>query len=53
MTLSSGSTAPCRTRCADPMIYRITVTDERRKRHVYTLREDQLPPEMLDLIDQM
>lgn len=45
--------APCRSRCADPMIYRITVTDERSGRHIYTLREDQLPPGMLDLIDQM
>lgn len=44
---------PCKTRCADSMVYQITVTDEQRNRHVYTLREDQLPPEMLDLIDQM
>lgn len=40
-------------RGADMMVYRITVTDRQSGAHVYELREDQLPPEMLDLIDQM
>lgn len=38
---------------ADMMTYRITVTDREDGEHVYTIREDQLPPEMLDLIDAM
>lgn len=38
---------------ADMMVYQITVTDQDDGAHVYTIREDQLPPEMLDLIDQM
>lgn len=38
---------------ADILIYKITVTDRQDGAHVYTIREDQLPPEMLDLIDQM
>lgn len=38
---------------ADMMVYRITVTNQQDGEHVYTIREDQLPPEMLDLIDQM
>lgn len=43
---------PCTT-CADRVTYRITVTDEQQRSQMFTLREDQLPPEMLDLIDQM
>lgn len=38
---------------ADMMVYRITVTDRKEGEQVYNIREDQLPPEMLDLIDQM
>ncbi|MCZ0961958.1 protealysin inhibitor emfourin [Paracoccus benzoatiresistens] len=38
--------------CADRMTYRITVTEDRQS-HSFTLREQQIPPEMLDLIDQM
>ncbi|MDB6180819.1 protealysin inhibitor emfourin [Paracoccus fistulariae] len=38
---------------ADRMTYHITVTDEARHSHSFTLHEQQLPPEMLDLIDQM
>lgn len=38
---------------ADMMTYRITVTSREDGEHVYTIREDQLPPEMLDLIDAM
>lgn len=43
---------PCET-CPDRMTYHITVTDEDRNDHIFTLQEDQIPPEMLDLIDQM
>lgn len=42
-----------RSRSADAMVYKITVTDPTDGRHVYTIPEDQLPPEMLDLIDSM
>ena len=38
--------------CADRMTYRITVTEDRQTRS-FTLREQQIPPDMLDLIDQM
>ena len=38
--------------CADRMIYRITVTENRGSRS-FTLQEQQMPPDMLDLIDQM
>ncbi|WEF23572.1 protealysin inhibitor emfourin [Paracoccus sp. S3-43] len=38
--------------CADRLTYRITVTEDRRTRS-FTLREQQIPPDMLDLIDQM
>ncbi|WP_374303771.1 protealysin inhibitor emfourin [Paracoccus sp. (in: a-proteobacteria)] len=38
--------------CADRLTYRITVTEDRRTRS-FTLREAQIPPDMLDLIDQM
>lgn len=38
--------------CADRMTYRITVTEDRESRS-FTLREQQIPPGMLDLIDQM
>ncbi|AUH33366.1 protealysin inhibitor emfourin [Paracoccus tegillarcae] len=40
-------------RRADGMVYRITVTDRQDGAHVYTIPEDQLPAEMLDLIDAM
>lgn len=35
---------------ADAMTYEIRLID-RRSRKTYTIREDQLPPDMLDLID--
>lgn len=38
--------------CADRMTYRITVTEDRGSRS-FTLHEQQIPPEMLDLIDQI
>ena len=38
--------------CADRMTYRITVTDDRDSCS-FTLQEQQIPPDMLDLIDQM
>lgn len=38
---------------ADRFSYHITVTDEAGARHEFDLSEDQLPPEMLDLIDEM
>lgn len=38
---------------ADRMTYRITVTDETQHRQMFTIREDQLPAGILDLIDQM
>ena len=38
--------------CADRMTYLITVTDN-SETHRFTLLEAQIPPEMLDLIDQM
>lgn len=38
--------------CADRMTYLITVTEDRES-HSFTLREAQIPPDMLDLIDQM
>ncbi|MCF3972818.1 protealysin inhibitor emfourin [Paracoccus salsus] len=43
---------PCTT-CADRLTYRITVTDSQQHSQIFTIREDQLPPETLDLIDQM
>lgn len=42
---------PCRP-CADRISYRITVTPDDGAPHSVTLREDQIPPEMLDLIDR-
>jgi hypothetical protein len=36
---------------ADMFSYHIVVTDKDGKRHVFDFREDQLTPEMLDLID--
>lgn len=39
--------------CADRMTYRITVSVEGRRSRSFTLREDQIPPEMLDLIDRL
>lgn len=38
--------------CADRMTYRITVTEDQETRS-FTLQEQQIPPDMLDLIDQM
>lgn len=38
---------------ADMQTYTIAVTDDENRRHVFRLREDALPPEMLDLIDAM
>ncbi|MTD99055.1 hypothetical protein GIY56_01990 [Paracoccus sp. YIM 132242] len=49
--LARLASRPC-TNCADRMTYRITVTEDRGT-HSFTLREAQIPPEMLDLIDQM
>ena len=40
-------------RSADAMVYKIKVTDPEDGAHTYTIREDQIPPEMLDLIDAM
>ena len=37
---------------ADRLTYRITVTEDRRAL-TFTLQEAQIPPQMLDLIDQM
>ena len=39
------------TRGADMLTYEIRVTDRQSAQHVYRLREDQIPPEMLDLLD--
>lgn len=39
--------------CADRISYRITVTTEGHRSRSFIIREDQLPPEMLDLIDRM
>ncbi|MDP5307679.1 protealysin inhibitor emfourin [Paracoccus spongiarum] len=50
--LARLASQPCTT-CADRMTYRITLTDDRQQSRIFTIREDQLPPEMLDLIDQM
>lgn len=50
--LSRLADRPCTT-CADRMTYRITVTDHQQHSQMFTIREDQLPPETLDLIDQM
>lgn len=38
--------------CADRITYRITVTEDQQT-HSFTLQEQQIPPDMLDLIDQM
>lgn len=46
--LSSGQG---NTRARDMLVYQITVTDVQDGEHTFTLREDQLPPEMLDLLD--
>lgn len=48
--LARIAAAPCRT-CPDGMSYRITVTETETRS--FTLREGQLPPEMLDLIDRL
>lgn len=39
--------------CADRMTYRITLTIEGHRSRSFTIREDLLPPEMLDLIDRV
>lgn len=39
--------------CADRITYRITVTIEGHRSRRFIIREDLLPPEMLDLIDRM
>ena len=49
--LARLSRQPCGD-CADRLTYRITVTKDRQSRS-FTLREAQIPPDMLDLIDQM
>ncbi|WP_207101830.1 protealysin inhibitor emfourin [Paracoccus shandongensis] len=49
--LARLSRQPCGD-CADRLTYRITVTEDRETRS-FTLREAQIPPDMLDLIDQM
>ena len=38
---------------ADMQTYTIAVTDDENRRHVFRLREDAMPPVMLDLIDAM
>lgn len=50
--LARLSRKPCGN-CADRLTYHITVTDEARHSRSFTLHEHQLPPETLDLIDQM
>ncbi|MCQ0971202.1 hypothetical protein MLD63_12295 [Paracoccus sp. TK19116] len=40
-------------RGADMMTYEIRVIDRQSGQHVYRLREDQIPPEMLDLLDSL
>jgi len=40
-------------RAADMQTYHITVLDAENVRHSFDLREDQITPEMLDLIDRM
>lgn len=42
----------CKQRCNDGMLYQITVTDG-GNRQTYTIPEQNLPPQMLDLIDQI
>lgn len=37
----------------DMMVYRIRVTDPQDGETEYSIREDQIPPQMLDLIDAM
>lgn len=39
--------------CADRVTYRISVTMTGQHRQSFILREDQLPAEMLDLIDRL
>lgn len=39
--------------CADRISYRITVTIKGHHSRSFIIREDQLPPEMLDLIDRL
>lgn len=51
--LSQLASRPGRAKGNDMMVYRIRVTDQQQDEHVFTIREDQLPPEMLDMIDQM
>ncbi|MDB6175944.1 hypothetical protein PAF17_00290 [Paracoccus sp. Z330] len=42
---------PCNA-CADRLIYRITIIQGSAAPRNFTLREDQLPAQMLDLLDQ-
>lgn len=49
--LARLASRPCGN-CADRITYRITVTEDRQTRS-FTLQEQQIPPEILDLIDQM
>lgn len=49
--LARLSRQPCGD-CADRMTYRITVTNDSQT-YDFTLQEQQIPPTMLDLIDQM
>ncbi len=51
--LSQLASRSVRAKGSDMMVYRIRVTGRQAGEQVYTIREDQLPPEMLDLIDQM
>ena len=37
---------------ADVMTYRIVVVDIKKQRHEFNIREDVLPPELLDMIDE-
>ncbi len=40
-------------RGADLVTYRITIVGENTDKLVFEVREDDIPPEMLDLIDEM
>ena len=51
--LSALAERPGNPSAADMQTYVISVTDDAEERHVFTLREDVLPPKMLDLIDEM
>lgn len=49
--LARLASQPCRN-CPDRLTYRITITEQQQSQS-FTLQEAQLPPDMLDLIDQM